>query len=908
MTSYTNPGESVPLPGAFPMTPTTENPSLTSSGSHPQHNKLHKREDPRGWSDEEKAARGHQYTDSGIGMNDSRTTDPQAYSRANDGAFNSNQDASQSQNVTPDATATTAARSTGYLSDQSKPGVMTGAYSRVGSNSNGQINSKSITQDPTTKEQTTTGIGAVGPATGVATAARSNDSAQNMKSDDRNIVRNGLRQTSNVEHKDPYWGDVSYGTGIYNGVTGHGSSETPVEGSVQPHGASLGHDQQRAFPLSTTGKTTHDETSHRNSSRFKEGLAESGAGASAGVAASELAEKHRDRHHDKNSKEKEHTSHKHGESDTKKESKIAGIFHRDHKEKEAKPEKHNSKERKVEEGTLSKDDSPLKDRDAGAALAAATMAYGSKDHADKRDKKHKGSDPGLKENKSNALYDHPNEKINEPTRRAEPQLSKDPFVSAGYTGPNSQSNAKSSNNAYPTSEDVTTRGHPFTYQAPEKSTEKNDSRLGYGLAAAGAGAGAGYAAHEYANRDGAKYQEHSSQPTYNTPTTATSRAPEQPANSGYTVGQPQVGVASGTTTTIAPEKQHTPTQSSSSNSHSHANPSHHNEYNILADGTPSGINIDNHYGDKRNTATSSPSTGYNTATKDNHTGAKAAATGAGVAGAGAAAYYAGNHDSDKIPVSEARQTAAPGSREVHEPYMETANTSANAHTSGDSSRHGEYNVLNDGTPSGINTGDHHGDKKSAATSSPTGLRKRSSASNHAGARTAAAAGAAGVAGAGAAAARYHSNDNKSVSSPATRDYQPGAISSSNTQNTAAYTKGHTRNRSSTDSSHGGQYNVLSSGTPSGINIGERDHLGRKSLDTHPTNNSANAKSSATAVHPAAVNAGAAPKKDLTSAATAAGVGATAAAAAPAALRSGDRVTHRCRKCGEENDITEYFQK
>ncbi|KAI0841169.1 hypothetical protein F5Y06DRAFT_308101 [Hypoxylon sp. FL0890] len=907
MTSYTGSRESVPLPGAFPtddMTPTSEHPSLTSSGPHHQHNKLHKREAPGGWNDEQKAVRGHQYTDSGIGLSDSRISESQAYGRANEGAFNSNKNVSQGQSAMPGTAATTTARSTDYHDDQSKPGVMTGAYSRIGGSNYSQTHSKPTTQDQTTTERTATGIGAVGSATGIATTARSHDSEQNLKNEDRNIVRNGLTQSSNLEHKDPYWGDVSYGTGIYNGVTGHGSAETPTKGSVHPHDHALSHEQQRAFPLSTSSNTTHDETGYQNSSGFKEGLAESGAGGGAGVAVSGLAEKHRD-HHDEKNLEKVSAAHKHHDTGAKKESKIAGLFHRDHKEKETKPEKYDTKERKLEEGTVSKDSKPLKEREAGAALAAATAAYGAKDHAGRHNKQSKGYESTLKkEDGSHALYEHPNEKINEPTAKAQPQLSKDPFVAAGYHGPNSPSTVKSSNNTYPTSEDVTTWDHPFTSQVAEKSTEKNDSRLGYGLAGVGAGPGAGYAAHEYANKDGAKHQDHNFQPTYNTPTTATSKGLEQSSKSGYATGQSQPGIASGTTAIPASsEKQHTPTQASSNVSHSHANPTHHDKYNTLADGTPSGINVDHHHGDKNNTITSSPSTGYNTSTKDNHTGTKAAAAGAGVASAAGAAHYAGNRDSDKISTSETRQTAAPSSREVHEPYMETTSTAANARTSTDPSRHGEYNVLNDGTPSGINVGSHYGDKN-GTTSSPTSLHKPSSANNHAGAKAATAAGA------GAAVAHHNNNDNKTaVSSPAIRDYQPGATSPSSAQNTAAAatTKGHTRNRSSTDSSHGGQYNVLSSGTPSGINIGDRGHLGRKSLDDNKnsTTNSANAKASATAV-----SAGAAPKRGIAGAGTAAGVGvgATAAATAPAALRSGDRVVHRCRKCGEENDLTEYFRK
>ncbi|KAI1137813.1 hypothetical protein F5Y05DRAFT_62802 [Hypoxylon sp. FL0543] len=909
MTSYSSSQDPVPLPGAFPadeMTPTSEDPSLTSSGSYNQHNKLHKREDPRGWSNEEKAARGHQYTDSGIGLGDPRIPETQDYGRVNEGAFNSTQDASQNQGSTPSTAATTTARAADYHEDQRKPGVMTGAYSRIDDSNNSQTHSKPITRDTVTKEHTTAGLGAIEPATSTATAARSSTSEEKLRDEDRNIVRNGLRQTSNVEHKDPYWGDVSYGTGIYNGVTGHGSSETPAKGSVHPHDPTLSHEHQRAFPLSSSSNTTQDENSHRNSSRFKEGLAESGAGAGAGVAASGLAEKQRNHHSEGNLNEKEPATYKHDDANAKKESKIASLFHRDHKEKEAKSEKHGTKERKLEEGTPSKDNKPLKEREAGAALAAATTAYGAKDHADKHDKNSKGSGYGLTENTSNTLYEHPNEKINEPPTKAEPQLSKDPFIAAGYHGPNSESTVRNSNNAYPASEDVTTRGHPFTSQVTQKPTEKNDSRLGYGLAAAGVGAGAGYAAHEYANRDGVGHRDQTSQQTYKASTTAASKGPEQSSKSGYTTGQPQLGVAGNTTSTA----EHVPSQAGSNTSRSRVDPSHHNQYNILADGTPSGINVGNHFSKKKDTVTSLPNAGDNNSTTDKHTGAKAAAAGAGAAGAAGAAHYAGNRDSDKIPASETRQIAAPSSREVHEPYMETTSTAAKTHSSIDPSRHGEYNVLNDGTPSGINIGDHYGDKKSVATSSPTGLRKPSNASNHTGAKATTAAGAAGVAGAGAAAARHRSNDNTAaVSSPSTRNYQPVSANSSNTPNTASRTKGHTRNRSSTDSSHGGQYNVLSSGTPSGINIGDRDHLGRKGLENNNSAaNNAAAKSSASVVHPAAASAGSTPKRDVTNAATAAGVGATAAAAAPASLRSGDRVVHRCRKCGEENDITDYFQK
>ncbi|KAI0852816.1 hypothetical protein F5Y00DRAFT_272441 [Daldinia vernicosa] len=840
MASYTVPQESEPHPpGSFPTDDTvgTQDSSLTSSGSRHQHNKLHKREDPRGWSEEEKATWGHQHTDSGIGLTDpSLSSNPNIRGQVDEGTFQSNN-------------ATTTTRSPNYQGNEGKPGVMTGAYGHNNVNSGGNYYPKSTAEDTSSQNQTSArGIGAVGPATGLATATGQNTESRQMP-EDRNTIRNGLRQTSNVEHEDPYWGDVPHGTGIYNTVTGHGSSETATEGSLHSHDP-LSHEQQRAFPLATSNNAPHDETGHRTDSRFKENLGESTTGAAAGLTTYELAERRRDHQHEDDLKEP--TARKHHGADTKKESKIGGLFHRDHKdEKETKSEK-------LKEPVPSKDDRSLRERDAGVALAAATGAYGAKNHADKHDKKTRESEHDVADEKANALYQHPNEKID----------SKDPFIAAGYKEPGSQGSTKITNNAYPPSEDVTTRDHPFTTsQTTEKLNERNDSKLGYGLAAAGVGAGAGYAAQEHSHRDSDKNKVHPNQQAFHDSTTA-SKATTQPSDAGYTIGKPQLAVFSGTGEATAPhDKTQGLPQTSSGANRSIDDPSHHGEYNVLQDGTPSGVNIgDHHYGDKKNVAFSSQDATRGAVTKDNHTGAKAAVAGAGVAGAGTAAHYTGERNSNTSSA----------------PYeVSGANGRAPTHLIHDST----YKTLPTGTPSGINVDDgQQYDKHNVATSSPTSATRGAVDDNNHSRAKAAAAGAAGVVGAGAAAKHHSQRDTNNTTAV------PSTTTSHDRQSPTTRS-----NRASSHSSHGGQYNVLPSGTPSGINIGERDGLGRKSLD----NTTSKAKTPATASHPTATSAVPASKKDATTS--------TSAAVIPARLNPADKVLHRCRKCGEENDITGYFR-
>ncbi|KAI1800542.1 hypothetical protein F4811DRAFT_27196 [Daldinia bambusicola] len=864
MASYNASQESVPLPpGYFPTDDmlAAQDSSLTSSDSH-QRNKLHKREDPRGWRDEEKAARRHQHTDSGIELTDPDQTlqaNSHARDRVNEGTFQSNNATLRDSDVALGTSSPNTTRSPNYQGNDSKPGFMTGAFTSDNANSTNNSYSKTTTEDIPPQNQTSSrGIGAVGPATGIATASTTDNTKPEQSPGDRNTIRNGLRQTSNVEHQDPYWGDAPRGTGIYNTVTGHGSPETATEGSIQKHDPSLSHGQQRAFPLVPPNNTSRDEATNPSGSRFKEGLDESTTGAAAGLTASELTGTRRDHHHKDDVREP--VSHKPHEADAKKESRIGGLFHRDHKdEKDIKSES-------KREPVPSKDSRPLTERDAGVALAAATGAYGAKDHAHKHDKKAGDLEHGVPDDKANALYQHPNEKID----------SDDPFVAAGYAGPGSKDNRRITN-SYTPSEDVSTRDHPFTSQVTENPNERNDSKLGYGLAAAGVGAGAGYAAHEHAHRDSEKNKMHPHQQTFHDSTTEFSHPTTHPSEEAYVIGEPQLAVLPERGVIGAPsEREQSLPHTSSSSNRSLDDRSRHGEYNVLSDGTPSGINIGDHYGDKKNVVGSSPSTTHDASARDNHTGAKAAAAGAGVAGAGTAARYTGKRHSN----ASSRVSGGSGP------------------ASTDLSNGKPYKTLPTGTPSGVNVDNSHQyDQRNVATSSPT-TRDVVETDRHSG--TKAAAGAAGVLGAGAAAKHHRahraSNDNTSTPSRASRDYQSPV--------TATTTTGSSGSRASTDSSHGGQYNVLPSGTPSGINIGERDELGRKSLESAPSPSKAKAKTPATAAgHP-------------TTAMTAAGAGgiaasksdvAGAAAATPAGVKPGDKVLHRCRKCGEENDITGYFR-
>ncbi|TGJ84147.1 hypothetical protein E0Z10_g4616 [Xylaria hypoxylon] len=142
--------------------------------------------------------------------------------------------------------------------NNSKPGLMTGAFSRVGGRESAFTQNANYTHDSPSTTQSTRGdalpryddVEPPNAPTNRFTAVNTTANTQNMDSDnnstppdttgyasstapnatgyadqDRNKVQGGLRGKSQTKHSEPYWGSIPFGAGVYNGVTGHGSNE-----------------------------------------------------------------------------------------------------------------------------------------------------------------------------------------------------------------------------------------------------------------------------------------------------------------------------------------------------------------------------------------------------------------------------------------------------------------------------------------------------------------------------------------------------------------------------------------------------------------------------------------------------------------------------------------------------------
>jgi hypothetical protein len=208
----------------------------------------------------------------------------------------------------------------------------------------------------------------------------------------------------------------------------------------------------------------------------------------------------------------------------------------------------------------------------------------------------------------------------------------------------------------------------------------------------------------------------------------------------------------------------------------------------------------------------------------------------------------------------------------------------------------------------------------------------------------------GIAGSGT----KHSHDNTS-SSPSHKT-QFNDLSERVSTGTATNSKQDER-RTSSDSSHGGQYNVLSSGTPSGINLENVHHSHRSSSPTAVTHQQQKqstflSNASPSSSRPSGTAAGASSDahncgrsqydkkesanqgqalRDFEMTAQAAALSNPKETGQGSATKQsggkvnpdfasgagnemstgssgpGRKVTHRCTKCGEENDITEYLK-
>ncbi|KAI1183735.1 hypothetical protein F5B17DRAFT_447884 [Nemania serpens] len=142
--------------------------------------------------------------------------------------------------------------------ESDKPGLMTGAYSRVGTRDSSfapignytyDKNSPSDSSHDATlpqlrNEHNTRSVGTeteADPANPTSTTASGTTTGLN----DAEHSSGSQGQSNNTAKQDPYWGDIPFGTGIYNGVTGHGSKEpiTTHQGTLHDEYGTAGASQ-----------------------------------------------------------------------------------------------------------------------------------------------------------------------------------------------------------------------------------------------------------------------------------------------------------------------------------------------------------------------------------------------------------------------------------------------------------------------------------------------------------------------------------------------------------------------------------------------------------------------------------------------------------------------------------------
>ncbi|RYC58661.1 hypothetical protein CHU98_g7558 [Xylaria longipes] len=713
------------------------------------------------------------------------------------------------------------ARSGGHLSGDSlssrergsdKPGFMTGAYSRVGNRASGSAQNANYTYDDiasqspygedTRPANAATNLAAKTPTDTPAetTAIDSiNKTSANSYGNDHNKIQSGLRGSANTGHNEPYWGDIPFGAGVYNGVTGHGSNEpvahqrslydqydtAPKSGiynGVTGHGSKrstspgsskydegttsddLSH-RQRAFPLANNGSTTtattkpNDADEHKRNSRFTEGLAGAGATAAGGYAAHE----HSNRDHDRRERAMDE--------------KLTG--ENSNKLGQSKPDALSQPRNPKGDEVVNKYEGKEQALPHRPFVAAPTQNYTQEKTLDRR---HLGTE---NENKHQKKEDYDFAKYGAVAA----------FAGAGAYGADKYANRDSTkqHSSVPENsvsqstgrEPIRSDAQPLNTKTDNQYKQKEESNLGkYGAAAAAAGAGA-YGADKYVHRNSTK--QHSSVPE----TEASQGAAREP---------------------------------------------------IRSSAQPLDTKTDNHNKQK----------------EDSNLGKYGAATAAAGAGAYGANKYA-NRDSTKeqssLPETAASQTTAHSS------------TRGDAQPAGDNSRaQPHYNSLLDGTPSGI---------------ASTGVHRPENSS------------------------RSGASQSERYSVPSEGD------TAAETQSTA---------RSSTDSSHGGKYNVLASGTPSGINLeqvrAEKQHRREQQqpastfLSNAPPSSLPSQTSAAGTREPAAAvlgNSAGYPAKQAVNERPEQLSSARNDISTGAAFSPTRNVTHRCTKCGEENDISQYFK-
>ncbi|KAI0458689.1 hypothetical protein F5B21DRAFT_459067 [Xylaria acuta] len=517
-----------------------------------------------------------------------------------------------------------------------EPGSMTGAYSRIGTQdsaftqgSDYTYGDKSASQPPfdrdTRRLNPAMDLAAKTPASALAgtTAPNSiNKTSANRYVDDHNKIQSGLRGSSKTANNEPYWGDIPFGAGVYNGVTGHGSNESTshqrslhdqyntatnsgIYNGVTGHGskqsprydeatttADSSH-QRRAFPLANNGSTTatttkpNDADEHKRDSRFKEGLAGTGATAVGGFVA-----------RDHFSKENDGRAKATDERLTGERSNILGQSKPDDALAQPRGYKGEEAVNKYEEQKQSLPHRPF--------VAAPVQNHTQERTLDRQpldtenDSKHQ-----KKEDSNRGKYGA--------------------ATGAGAYGVNKYTNRDSTKEHSSAPEDKVSRGtareparsdvQPLDTKTEHRYKQKEDSNLGkYGAAAAAAGAGA-YGVNKYANRDSTKEQSSVPETKASHGTVRESAQNDAQVVSDNNRIQPHYNILSdGAPSGVASTSVHQPDNGSRSGAsqserysvpsdgnatgetqsagRSSSDSSHGGKYNVLASGTPSGINLE----------------------------------------------------------------------------------------------------------------------------------------------------------------------------------------------------------------------------------------------------------------------------------------------------------------------------
>ncbi|GAP84872.1 hypothetical protein SAMD00023353_0801910 [Rosellinia necatrix] len=244
MTSLTD----MNAPGAYPVTPLNEEPPQEA-----RRNKLHKRQDPRGWngSTEQNAHSGsHNWAGSGtyvVGTPFTRGPDPTLSSRQDSSRQpllhketprSLTHDGKRSYHSTGSSAAHIDDSPFSHSNDSHEPGLMTGAYSRVGTRDSAFAQEGNYTHNAMPDSQspygndsnrrddaTQTDMPENIPVSPKLIHASNNALAKN-NADHNTNAESGSCGDPKAKHHEAYWGDIPFGVGIYNGVTGHGSKES----------------------------------------------------------------------------------------------------------------------------------------------------------------------------------------------------------------------------------------------------------------------------------------------------------------------------------------------------------------------------------------------------------------------------------------------------------------------------------------------------------------------------------------------------------------------------------------------------------------------------------------------------------------------------------------------------------